>query len=339
MGDVLLLTPALQALRAQLPEAHISVLVGPWAASLLAGSPLVDHLHTCAFPGFTRQERMGLLQPYWLLLTTAARITLAGYDVALIARDDHWWGALLTALARIPRRIGFAVPEVAPFLTMQLPYALGAHVAAQNLELVAALTGVEPAPYPMQLTITPAARVWAEERLGSVQGRLVAIHPGAGGQAKLWLAERWIAVAHALEEAGSCVVLTGGPGEAALVATIGAALRRPIIVTDAPSLVHLGALFRCCQMVLGVDSGPLHVAVAVGVPTLALFGPGNVGRFGPWGDPGRQVVIRSGLWCSPCGVLEHCPRGTAPSECMALIPSDAVIQRATALLEVTQSPV
>jgi heptosyltransferase-2/heptosyltransferase-3 len=107
---------------------------------------------------------------------------------------------------------------------------------------------------------------------------------------------------------------------------------KPLVMVGEGSIGELTALYARCALVLGVDSGPLHFAVAAGVPTIALFGPGDDQRFGPWGDPSRNIMLRSGLWCSPCGVLDACPRGTAPSECMTLIPISEVIMALNTIL-------
>ena len=87
------------------------------------------------------------------------------------------------------------------------------------------------------------------------------------------------------------------------------------------------------RLVLKMDSGPLHLAAAQGVPTLHLYGPGDAGRFGPWGEPARHVVLRADLWCSPCGEFAACPRGLARPECMELITVARVAEHARAMLD------
>lgn len=339
LGDVLLLTPALQLLRRQRPELEIALLIGPWSKVAVAHNEDIDALLLCEFPGFTRADKPGRLQPYLLLLKTALLLRAGRYDAALIARDDHWWGALLAALAGIPQRIGFAVAETAPLLTTALPHSFDEHVTHQNLQLVTALTGqTATAQPPMVAPIGAQDRAWAAQWLARHQiaapDRLVAIHPGSGGEAKLWIASRWAEIADALHERGLTVVLTGGPDERELVTSIAQAMTRPpLTMVGEATLGQLAALYACCALVMGVDSGPLHLAVSTGVPTLALFGPGDDQRFGPWGDPRRHIVLRSGLWCSPCGVLHACPRGTAPSECMARIPVARLLPAIDALLE------
>src|SRR3954449_3014857 len=131
LGDVLLLTPALLKLRQSLPDAQITLLIGPWSAAAMRGNLSVDTLLFCPFPGFTRRPKASLLEPYRVLLRTALLLRTGHYDVALIARDDHWWGGLLAGLAGIPRRIGHAVPDVAPLLTDRLPFDPVEHVTVQ----------------------------------------------------------------------------------------------------------------------------------------------------------------------------------------------------------------
>jgi heptosyltransferase-2/heptosyltransferase-3 len=327
LGDVLLLTPALRRLRAALPDAHISLLIGPWSADAVRGNPDIDAVLFCAFPGFTRRPKPGLLQPYGLLLRTAWLLRAGNYDLALIARDDHWWGALLALLAGIPRRIGHAAPETAALLTEALPYDPGAHVTVQSLDLVGRLSGEERETAigmpMMRAPIIPEDEAWAATWLaahGAEHDRLVAIHPGAGGPAKLWIAARWAMLADALAAQGYRVLLTGGPGERDLIEEIRQRLAAPaLVLAGAATLGQLAALYRRCGLVLGVDSGPMHLATAAGVRTVVLFGPVDHHRFAPWGPPERHTIVRSGLWCSPCGVIEACPRGTCPSECMTTI--------------------
>ncbi|GIV95825.1 MAG: glycosyl transferase [Herpetosiphonaceae bacterium] len=334
LGDVLLLTPALRALRQRLPQVHIAALVGPWAAPILRGNPDVDVVLTCPFPGFTRSTRGPIWQPYALLLRTALLLRAGAFDVALIARDDHWWGALLALAAGIPLRIGFAHPLVAPALSEALAWDPAEHVTQQSLALVEALTG-RPAESPaLRFEPSPADHAWAagwldQRHLGRYP--VVAIHPGSGGPAKLWPAARWAAVADALGPEVE-ILITGGKGEEALVSEVAALMSRPSVqMAGEASIGELAALYARCAAVLGVDSGPLHIAVSQGVPTLHLFGPSDQQRFGPWGGE-RNLVLRSGLWCSPCGVFDRCPRGTQPAECMALLQVAQVVAAARRIL-------
>ncbi|HEU4324546.1 MAG TPA: glycosyltransferase family 9 protein [Roseiflexaceae bacterium] len=359
LGDLLLATPALAALRRQFPEARITALVGPWSRAVLERNPDVDALLVCPFPGFNRAAPgSGLafrLAPWLRLLHYGALLRAGSYDLALIGRDDHWWGAALALLAGIPRRIGFAVPECRPLLTDALPWHPRDHVTAQGLALVAQAAseatsnkrdtgGSAPAPSP-QPGAPPVARfdpapadlawaaTWRAENCPAGE-RLVVIHPGTGGPAKHWAAERWSAVGDALAEGGGVrLALTGGPGEERLVEEVAVGMRtRPLILAGRTSVGQLAALMRLADLVLGVDSGPLHLAAAQGAPTVHLYGPGDDQRFGPWGDSQRHRVLRAELPCSPCGVFDACPRGLAFPECMDLIRTEQVASAAREML-------
>jgi ADP-heptose:LPS heptosyltransferase len=367
LGDLLLATPVLQALREACPHAEITALVGPWSHAVLARNPHVDRLLICPFPGFERTKDEGrrtkdrrilehfssfvirlvsLMRPYALLMKYAALLRAHGYDVALIGRDDHWWGAALALLAGGPVRVGFAVPECRPFLSHALAWDPHAHVTQQGLDLVAAVSrrrsagGSQQASteagnwqlrYTARFDPAPGDLAWADAWLHA-QGitadqQLVIIHPGTGGPTKLWLPERWSAVGDALQALPNVrLVLTGGPGEAALVHAVADGMAQPPMTLAGQTTVgQLAALLRRAALVIGVDSGPMHLAAAQGTPTIHLYGPGDAGRFGPWGDPARHVVVRAGVWCSPCGVFSACPRGLAVPTCMAQIEAEEVV--------------
>jgi len=367
LGDVLLLTPALLWLREALPDAHLTLLVGPWAADAVHGNTSFDSLLFCPFPGFTRRPKPSWLQPYVLLIQTALLLRAGHYDAALIARDDHWWGALLALLAGVPRRIGFAARDVEPLLTEALPYAPREHVAIQCLQLVAHLIGqpiqqsagaphdapvipltAAPSPltdgsiYPAVAPITDDDERWAARWLHqhdlSTQTRLIAVHPGAGGAAKLWVTGRWAMVIDALIAEGWQVIVTGGPTERELVDAIVLRLAQPpLILAGEAKLGQIAALYRHCRVVVGVDSGPLHLARTTGTPTVTLYGPIDHHRFGPWGVPGKHHVVRSGLWCSPCHAVDSCPRGTRPAECMTKIAVASVLEAIAAICQADET--
>ncbi|MBC8160660.1 MAG: glycosyltransferase family 9 protein [Roseiflexaceae bacterium] len=358
LGDLLLATPVLAALRESHPEAQITALVGPWARMVLERNPSVDVLLVCPFPGFERADRTkhkaqsttvtmlyslcfvlcSRVKPYLVLLKYAALLRPAGYDLAIIGRDDHWWGAALALLAGVPERVGFAVAECRPLLSRALPWNPADHVTRQGLALVGA-SNQRPTNKQQQTSFTPApsdlawAAGWLAAQLRPGE-RLVIIHPGTGGPAKHWLDDRWSEVATALAgEPGLRVALTGGPGEEGRVAAIVAGMRGPAIdLAGQTSVGQLAALMGSAALVLGVDSGPLHLAAATGVRTIHLYGPGDEARFGPWGDAARNSVLHSELWCRPCGVFSACPRGLAVPECMERIAAHQVRDAAFAAL-------
>jgi heptosyltransferase-3 len=351
LGDVLWLTPALRALRQGLPEARITVAIGSWSRPILAANDDHDDLLVLDFPGFTRRPKGRVLAPYQMLQATARDLRALDFDTAVILRDDHWWGGLLAATAGIPRRLGFAHPDVAPFLTEALPLPVGEHVALGNLRLIDALLrdagrpallpddrAVYEARIQYPLIFAPGAAADAHAAallapLGANAAPVIAIHASAGVPVKLWDEGRLAAVADGLaREFGARIVLTGGKGDEALTGVVAAAMTTapPLDLTGQTVIPDLVALYGRCALVLGPDSGALHLAVASGTPTLHLYGPADPVRFGPWGDPARQRVVSAGMHCDRCGDLSpERPRGAA---CMLAIGTEQVLVAARELL-------
>ena len=340
LGDLLFATPAIRALRAALPQAHIACLVGPWSKAVLQNNPHLDEVMTCPFPGFTRRPKPSPLQPYSLLWRYARRLQAKKFDWAVILRFDHWWGALLAYLAGIPRRVGYDVAEVRPFLTEAVPYVPGRHEVEQNLALVERATGCElpMADSPLEFHLTAEDRAFAKGFLrerGIGEGDLlVCIHPGAGAPVKLWREEAWARVGDALvRRYGAKIILTGSAGEKPLCEAIARRMvAEPIVAAGETTLGGLAALMARSRLVLGVDSGPLHLAVAVGAPTVHLYGPVDSRTFGPWGDPARHVVITSDMDCIPCNRLDYAPEELDGHPCVRNIPVERVLEAAERLL-------
>jgi lipopolysaccharide heptosyltransferase II len=347
LGDVLLASPAETILRAAMPDAEIDWLVGPWSAEMVRRGGAAGEVMTLDFPGFTRRPKSSPVEPYAALIREARSLRARGYDAALILRPDHWWGALLAALAGIPRRFGYSVAECTPFLTDTLPQPTG-HAAAANLALARlAAVRLGRAPLPPSGIVPPAFRVtcderrWVEQRLmawrpaGRATTSLVVIHAGAGAPLKSWPTERWAAVAQRLRApTGVDIVLTGGPGERALAEQITARLDPPLPnLAGETTLGQLGALFAAADLVIGGDSGPLHLAAAVGTPTLRLYGPTDVAEFGPWPPGDQHVALAAGLACQPCRALVGPPCGAVElPPCLLAIDVESVVNAALGIL-------
>jgi heptosyltransferase III len=349
LGDLLLATPAFGLLRAALPEARLTALIGPWARPVLDGRAEVDAVQTCAFPGFTREPARSPLAPYWQLLVEALRLRRQRYDAALVLRVDHWWGAALAAAADIPLRLGYGVPESRPFLTHALPPDFAQHSVVENWRVAAALLGLQDHPLPtttpppVYAANSPAGRAAADALLAAhgipPDAQLVALQPGTGADVKRWPAVHWATVADAVaRRLDARVVVTGSESERALVAAVVGAMREPAVAAAGVlDWDGLAGLFARCALVLGVDSGPLHLAAALDVPSVAIFGPTAPARFGPWADPRRHRVVREQLPCSPCGNLIAPPCGARTDPpCMQAVSPERVI--AAALEATAASP-
>ena len=342
LGDLLFATPTFRMLREALPQARLTLLVGPWSRPVVERNPDLDEVLTCSFPGFERRPKTGLIAPYRRLFATA-RALRGRFDAALVLRFDHWWGAWLAAAAGIPVRVGYDRPETRPFLTTALPYQPERHEVEQNAALAAALAPdrlADVRPGPLRFEIGPAARAWAaawlDSRAATARGPLIAIHAGAGAAVKQWPTAEWATVAGRLmAEFDATILLTGGSAERPLAQEIADRLpRAPLDATGQTDLEQLGALLAQCALALGSDSGPLHLAVAVGTPTVSLYGPVSAAKFGPWGDPARHCVLMTSWQCAPCERLDWPAEVAAIHSCVAAIRVADVLQAARVLLRV-----
>lgn len=343
IGDQLFATPALRLLREAFPAGHLTCMVGPWGEAVWKNNPQVDEIIVCEFPAFAHTPKASLLAPYLLLHQWVGRLRLQHFHMAVVLRFDHWWGALLTYLAGIPRRVGYAIPECQEFLTTAIPYASQRHEVLQNLALVeqAAREARRDVPqdrWTLEFEVAAEDEEWigvylAEHGVAADDG-LVAIHPGAGALVKRWEPDSYADVADAIAHRwGTKLAITGSPDELDLAWSVYARMHSDAIVAaGATSLGQLAALFQRCDLVIGPDCGPLHVAVAVGAPTVHLYGPVDPRKFGPWGDPQRHVVVTSDLECIPCNRLDY-PRSELPNHpCVREIAVDSVLEAAEKLL-------
>jgi len=348
LGDMLLATPTLDALKAQLPEAQITMMVGPWSSEIVARHPALNRLISCPFPGFQRAPQKALT-PYFLLFKAARKLRRDRYDLAINLRPDFWWGAALLYLAHIPRRVGYNLAHGKPFLTHTLPFQSPEHATRSNLRLASAglaLLGAQPLPepftpaaYPLRFEPKPEERAWVAERLRKegidAETPIVVIHPGSGAAVKLWRAGAWTYIANTLTKtlttaAPARIILTGSKSEQPLLAEAAQGMAAPpVMITDA-TVGQLAALLGRALLVLGVDSGPLHLAVAQGTPTVAIFGPTDLRIFGPWGEARRHLVVASqlrcpGCPCIPCGRLDFSPGELAAHPCVRHVPEQSVL--------------
>ena len=355
LGDLIMTTPVFHALKQQAPNAHISMMVGPWSSEVVERHPDIDRVLTCPFPGFQRVAQKALA-PYILLFKTTKQLQREHFDVGINLRSDFWWGAALLYLARIPRRVGYALEPGTPFLTHALPFLSHQHATISNLYLAsAALQSIgyppldkpyTPEYYPLHFIPTPAEQQWASARLSNegidVDSPFVVIHPGSGAEVKLWRTRGWATCADALTKPLTMstpvrIMLTGSKNERPMLEEIARNMQSSaVLVTDA-TIGQLAALQAKALLVLSVDSGPLHLAVSQGTLTIQLYGPTDARIFGPWGKKDRHIVLASTYRCSscpniPCGRLDFSPQEVADHPCVRLITEQQVLTEVEKLL-------
>jgi len=295
LGDTVMALPTLRSLRGVLPAAELWC-VGLWAGIILESEP-----------GITRR----LVPPGGVgaRLAQARRLRQARFDLALIL-PNSFETALAGWLARARWRVGYAAEGRAFFLTHALrPDDGPIHEVAAYLRLLEPLGVAGPSTTPT-LAIDPARRAEARRLLGETGlppgDPRVGLQLGAAlGPSKLWPIERIAALATRLEARGVHVVLLGSAGARGLADAVAAAAGAPVrslVGRDRPAL--LAALVSELDTLVAADSGPAHVAAAVGVPTVTLFGPTDPRLTAPLG-PGQRVLWRQPP-CSPC-FLSECP--------------------------------
>jgi lipopolysaccharide heptosyltransferase II len=340
LGDVLLATPAMRALRTLRPTAELHALVGPWSADVLETCDALDQVLTLPFPGFSRAPSPTLRSPYELAWDTARKLRLIRYSAALILRPDHWWGALVAFLAGIPVRIGYALPDVEPFLTQRV-VSRPQHAVMQNAQLVERLTGsaLDELPLELRYEVTEPDRGWIAgylEESGVFRAdRVIVLHAGAGTLIKQWEPARWAIVADRLAaQASARIILTGGEAEIPLARAIEAHMQaRAVVMAGETRVGTLAALLERAALAVGPDSGPLHLAAAVGTPTVALFGPADPAEFRPWGPASRHLVLASDIGCRPCRVLDWPGDSLDHHPCVREISPERVVEAAHRALQ------
>ena len=333
MGDILHALPAVTALRQAHPTWEIGwvveprwrgLLAAPDAKSRGAGMPVVDRLHFAPTRDWARKP---------IHLKTAGAIGLlrkellaGGYDAVL----DLQGSIRSAAIARMPksrRVIGEETPREKParWLFTERVATAGAHVIEQDIELAAAVAGDELGFVQAQLPVDAAAEAWCDELLASSGSRPVAlINPGAGWGAKRWPVERYAKAARGLMERGFRILVNAGPSEepmadAIVKATSGAAI--PL----ATSLDQLVALSRRIALCVAGDTGPLHLACALGRPVVGIYGPTDPSRNGPFGT--RFRVLRS-----PESKRDHTRREEPEAGLLSITPEE-VLRAAAELVE------
>ncbi|HEX9037200.1 MAG TPA: glycosyltransferase family 9 protein [Ktedonobacterales bacterium] len=344
MGDALLATPMLRALRARYPAAHLDLLITANAASMLAECPLVDTMYI-----FPRGFGAGVSWP-GRAIVLAARLRAARYDAVIFANhltlpSGRRWRQAFAVLAGARLTIGLDNGH-GSFLRVKVPD--DGFGARHEVEYALVLAGRLDAPLPETDRAPRLSDLgWSDIRPAPREAGEpphIILHPGAGAYslARRWPATRYVQLARALRlDYSARVTLVGGPEERALARDIMEALGAPSWVTSATGATtprSLTETISSAHLFIGNDSLPMHLAAASGVPTIAIFGPSNARAWGPYApdDPERVALIRrSDLPCSPCIYRGHelgTPQGCPPRSCLTELEVGPVLQAARRLL-------
>jgi len=329
IGDLVVTTPALHALREAQPDAYLTLLTTSHSAPVAAGTTLVDEIVTLEQ---TAQDRAtAFFRP-----DNIRRIFgLGHYDVVIYfhhftLKTGTLKYALIGLATRAGRRIGLDNGN-GWFLTERLPDAgFGAQHQAQYWLNLVGLLGANTNPRPAQA----AREAFA---LPAASRRRIVIHAGSGNYstARRWNPDYFAAVADALQQdCGAQIILVGSVNDD--TAGVKAALKAEHLdLTGQTTLPQLADVIAQADLFIGAESGVMHLAAAAGTPVVAIFGPGNPDAWGPWHPGGQTAIVRSLPECSPCSYVGHgiglrhgCPART----CMRMVTPDQVVEAAKAIL-------
>lgn len=321
VGDSVLAIPAMKAVRARFPEAEITLLVRPWVAGVFKAASFIDRL-------WSEPRPAGISD--WLRITK--NIREGHFDMALLF-PNSFESAAMIFLGRVPRRVGYATDGRRWLLTNSLkPASEKRHQVYYYLDLAGAVSAAVDQP-----SIGIEASDEEKERaakLLSAEGispgrRYLVLNPGAAyGSAKRWGEDRFAAAAETLAtEMDLDVAIVGSEKERSIAESIQKLMRRRVaVLSGRTSLETLIGVISGATLVLTNDSGPMHVAAALGIPTVAVFGATDHVVTSPWGP--RTRVVREAVECSPC-MLRECP---IDHRCMTRVSAEAVCRAAREVL-------
>lgn len=351
LGDALLTTPALCALRAAFPTARIDVLTTPVGAAMLRHEPAIDQVivfekHRFDYPRQAfRWSNVAYVRRLWRELHAAR------YDTCVMLHHfSLWFGTLkyaaLAYASGAPRRVGLDNGR-GFFLTERVAdQGFGARHQVEYWLDVVALLGAQRGDRSPRFPLPAEAQQRAARILGTNDPAqtLIALHPGTGAYApaRRWPPDRWGALADALIDDGATVVLVGGREEAALrQAALGAMRHRERVIDlgGQTSLEELAAVLADCTLFVGNDSGLGHLAASVGTPVVSVFGPTDPRAYGPYAAPGWEreqslangvdifragphTALKAAIACSPCIYRGHnlgTPHGCPDRTCLQRI--------------------
>ena len=348
LGDVLMTSPALRALKAHAPDAHVTLLTSPSGAAAARHCDAVDDIIVYAAP-WTRHPATGLASAVGQEAQAIAEdhalihgLSAQRFDAAVVftvCTQSPLPAALVCRLAGIPLRLAHCRENPYDLLTDWVPdresvEAGMRHEVERQLALVAAV-GLRPEEDGLRFRVSAADRDGARSQLAAAgvdpDLPFLVVHPGASAASRRYTAERFGEAADAIANAtGWQLVFTGGTDEAALVARAMAGMRaRAVSLAGRLATGELGALIAKAGLLLANNTGPAHIAAAVGTPVVVLYALTNP-QHTPWRVPSR--VLSHDVPCRYC-LRSTCPQGH--HECLLAIPASQVVAAALDLIEET----
>jgi len=320
IGDAVMASPILRALHEWAPSAEITVVARPQSAEYFRLLPGVSRVAVADVPWI--RPNSPSFTNLRACLALARKIRAGRYDLAVDLRYHNRLDSLALSLCGARWRLGFNTGNMGFGLTHRAGRPRKGHEIVRMARALAG-AGIPVKSLDTMFPISPALARAVSRKLGAIRGKkLVAFHPGAGNAIKRWMPERFAEVARELVRRSAIrLVLLGGPGESALGEGIArAAGRRALIdLRGKLSLARMAGVLERCNLFIGNDGGPAHVAGAVGTPSLVVFSGTSIAA--DWAPRGKRVrIIEKTVPCKPC-YSTTCPFGQA---CLRAVSVDEV---------------
>ena len=329
IGDLLLVTPVLRTLRKNYPKAHIALLADAKLADLVKYNQNIDELISIDKKG--HHNKLGNY------LEFVNDIRRREFDVVINLHANER-ASFIAALSGAPKIVGYATFGLGLFFTKVIENRKAikhqVHAHFDVLRETLGITEFDDRGIEMLLddeAVASAENIW-QDAFPNVQEKVVGLNIGASWETKRWRKEHYAKLADELLDKGYGVAYYGGPMDVEIVKeTIGLMRNKNHDLlktfTGRMTLLELGALLKKCSVLVTNDTGPMHVAVAMNVPLVSMFGPSPVPGFYPYSE--TSIVIKSPMHCHPCG-KHQCP---TKHECMWGIPVDMVMKYTLEQLE------
>ena len=324
LGDLVLTTPFIHALRKAAPTADITYLVDEKLKDVVLHNPYIDHVWT-----IDKKGRDNHLRALWVM---GQKITDGKFDV-LINLHPNERCSFIDAVARVPVKVGASHFLFRGFFDPCIKLDRTLHAADMYLDVLTRLgvthlehRGLEV--FPGKADCQKAEAFWQGAGLSPETG-LVGFNIGSAVETKRWAPERFAAVADPLKEEGYETVFFGGPMDREMVeAAISKMKTKPLVATGKFSIGELAAAMSRCQLIITNDSGPMHVAISQKVPIVAMYGPSHPDLYGPYTKD--AIIVKAIPPCDGCrsGMKHHCE----DMRCMRQLTVDQVLGAAYTML-------
>ncbi|MRR17877.1 MAG: lipopolysaccharide heptosyltransferase I [Deltaproteobacteria bacterium] len=323
IGDVIHTLPSLDALRRLYPDAHITWVVEEEAADLVVHHPQLDRVIVFKRKSWMNKVKAGQFRQAWRdARSFLARLHSRRYDLVI---DFHglFKSSIVVCLSRGQRKLGYdSWQELTRlFLNDRIPEDMNKHAVDRYLDFPRHLGAAIGKPE-FIVPISPAAKAKSRALLDLHQleaKKYIAVNPVALWDTKLWDDQKFARLADLISRQMNIPVVFTGRDKESLDKITAQMATKAINIGGQTTLPELACIYRDALAVITTDSGPMHLAAAVGTPVIALFGPTDPTRTGPYGE--NHVIIRTGISCSPC-FLKKCPT----QQCMEDITPEQVLE-------------